>query len=262
MQIVEQTATLLKLKAKTNWGLMGVLFGTPFFLAGIGIIILFGNLVDLKCDRSTSNQVACELTSSNLLSKHITQIPSGQLVSADVQESSSSDGNTYRVLLLTKSGTIAMTEFFSGGTDINHQKDADKINDFLKSPDQSSLRISQDHRWFAYPFGGLFALIGGGIIYGSIVTKFQKSCIFDKTADRMWLKQQSLFQTETREIVLRYIREVQMVEGKDSDGDKTYSTKVILKSGEEISLQISSSTPKYPKVVASINQFLGISPRP
>jgi hypothetical protein len=80
MQIVEQTATVLRLKAKNNWGLMGVLFGTPFFLAGLAVIIFFGNLVDLKCDRSASNQVACELTSSNLLSKHITSIPSGQLI--------------------------------------------------------------------------------------------------------------------------------------------------------------------------------------
>lgn len=261
MQIVEQTATVLKLKAKNNWGLMGVLFGTPFFLGGLAIVISFGNLVDLKCDRSASSQIACELTSSNLLSKRITQIPSGQLVSADVQERSSSDGYTYRVVLLTKSGTIAMTEFFSGGTGVNHQTDADKINDFLKGPDRSSLRISQDHRLFAYLFGGLFTLVGCGIIYGSIVTKSQTSCIFDKTADRMWLKQQSLSQTETREIVLRYIKELQIIEDKDNDGDKTYSAKVILKSGEEISLQISSPAPKYPKVVESINRFLGLSPR-
>jgi hypothetical protein len=235
--------------------------GSMSFLVGLAIIIFFGSRADLKCDRSESKLVACEFTSSNLLSTSITPIPLGQLISAKVEESSSTDGSTYRVLLFTKNGTIPMTIFFSNGI-ANHQKDADEINNFLKGIDRSSLQIHQDSRWFAYTSGGIFALIGGVFIYASIFRKIQTSCVFDKTAGRMFLNEQILWQTETREFFLHDIKEVQILEDTDSDGDKTYRTQAILKSGEKILLQISSPISTHPKVVESINQFLNISPHP
>jgi len=79
LQIVEQTPTMLKLQAKGNSiRLFMLLLGIPFFLAGLSIIIFFGKLTTLKCNRLEATQVACELTTSSLLGGHITPIPTGQ----------------------------------------------------------------------------------------------------------------------------------------------------------------------------------------
>jgi hypothetical protein len=252
MRIVKQTSTMLKLHGKGRFAeLVGVLFGTAFLLAGLEIIISWGNLTDLQCDRSATKQITCKITSSNLRRKYITPIAPGQLQSAEVEVREGKQ-RTYRVVLITKSGNIPLNNIYSSGFGVKHQENSDRINRFISNPEQISLHIQQNDRWFAYLGGSVFALAGGVIIYSSLIAKSLTSCIFDKKADRVWLKQRNVFRSEMRELTLRYIKEVRVTKVKD----KTYSTNLILMSGEEIPLEVSNLASNYYKVSESINKFL------
>jgi hypothetical protein len=259
LQIVEQTPTILKLQAKgDSIRLFLLLLGIPFFLAGLPIIIFFGKLTTLKCARLEATQVACELTTSSLLGGHITPIPTGQLRGAEVEVNESSDGDTYRVALLTKNNSIPLSSVYSSGEEGKREK-ADQINAFIRNPGETSLIIQQDDRWFAYPFGGIFTLVGGGIILSSLMLKLETSCIFDKGLGRMYLNRQNILKKEeTREYMLHEIKEAIVVEGTDKEGDIVYNTKLILSSGEQITLPTSGVSSNHYEITQSINRFLGI----
>jgi hypothetical protein len=40
------------------------------------------------------------------------------------------------------------------------QEKANQINTFVENPQQISLTIRQDERWFCYSFGGIFLIAG------------------------------------------------------------------------------------------------------
>ncbi|MEG4802020.1 hypothetical protein QUB63_18950 [Microcoleus sp. ARI1-B5] len=63
-----------------------------------------------------------------------------------------------RVVLLTKSGEIPFTDYYTSWGDKNAL--ANKINDFVANPDRKSLNVSQDDRWFGWIFGSLLVLAG------------------------------------------------------------------------------------------------------
>lgn len=130
-------------------------------LAGVLIIILWGNLVILQCDRPQSTPVACQLTSANLLRQDITLIPPGHLQGAEVQRRHKRRrlNNTYRVILVTKEDRIPLTPGYSTG-ERGKQEKASQINTFVKNTQQISLTIRQDNRWLGYSFGGMFIVAG------------------------------------------------------------------------------------------------------
>ncbi|MEQ9233442.1 hypothetical protein [Coleofasciculus sp. E2-BRE-01] len=130
-------------------------------LVGILIIIIWGNLVILQCDRPLSTPVACQLTSANLLRQAITLIPPGHLQGAEVQRRHKrrSLNNTYRVILLTKEDRIPLTQGYSMG-ERKKQEKANQINAFVENTQQISLTIRQDDRWLGYSFGGMFIVAG------------------------------------------------------------------------------------------------------
>ena len=76
-------------------------------------------------------------------------IPMGELQRAEVEVNEDSDGDTYRVVLITENGRIPLSEVYSSG-ERGKRARANQINAFLSNPEQMSLRIQQDHRWFAY----------------------------------------------------------------------------------------------------------------
>jgi hypothetical protein len=259
LQIVEQTPTILKLQAKGNSiRLFELSVGIPFFLIGLLTIIFWGKLSTLKCARLEATQAACELTTSSLLGDHITPIPTGQLRGAEVEVEKSSDGHTYRVTLLTKNNRIPLNSMYSSGEEDKREK-ADQINAFIRNPGETSLIIQQDDRWFIYIFGGCFTLGGGAIILHSLMLKLETHCVFDKGLDRMYLNRQNIFKKgEIREYRLHEIKEVVVVKGANEEGGESYTTKLILSSGEQITLPIAGVSSNHYEITQSISRFLGI----
>lgn len=261
MKIVEQTPHRLRLQAKNLTTIVRTaLFGTPFLLAGLAAILFFGRLSTLKCQRVEPTQGSCQLVNSGLLGSNETKIPLNQLQGAKVDVNEDSNGDTYRVVLLTNSGEVPFTPVWSSGSG-GKQKNADRINAFIGNPEEISLRVQQDDRWFAYPFGGIFALVGGGLVFGSLLYgEFIVSCTFDKALGLMRLKRHTLRCTKVTEWKLQEINQVEVKEHTDSDGDKTYSVWLNLRSGENIPLLLQSITDKQgnQKMAEYIRQFLNL----
>lgn len=147
-----------------------VLFGGVFVLAGSAVVLFFGEVATLTCDRIEMTQVACELTSKRLFKERVTSIPMGHLQGAEVDVNRDSDGDTYRVVLVTQNGRIPFTNAYSSRAKGKREK-VNQIDAFINHSEQKSLTIRQDDRWSAYLFGGLFALSGGGVMIRSIVRK-------------------------------------------------------------------------------------------
>lgn len=257
LQIVEQTPTILKLQDKGAANLQ-LLLSIPCVLVGLLTIIFIGKLTTLKCDRLEATKMACELTTSSLLGGHITPIPTGQLRGAEVEVGSGrSGGEVYRVALLTKNNSIPLSEGYSSGEEDKREK-ADQINAFIRNQGQASLIIQQDNRWPFYLFGGFFTLGGASGLFYSLILKLEISCIFDKVSGRMYLKRKNILKKEEiREEMLHEIKEAIVVEGTYNRG-KTYNTKLILSSGESITLPSSGVWSNQYEITQSINQFLGI----
>lgn len=261
MKIIKQTPTVLTLENRSNtrgcFSVMMVMkFGMPFLLAGLAAILFFGEVAILTCTRLEPLQVVCKLTNSSLLRKRITQIPLGELQGADVQVNEDSDGDTYRVVLITKSDTIPLTSVYSSGQH-GKRKKAEQINAFLANPEQTTLTIRQDDRWMFYLGGSVSTLVGAGILWGIVFTKSLKTCVFDKRSGCLSMIKKSWVASETKQVPLRDIKAAQVIEDTDSDGDKTYSTQLTLRSGDPIRLPVFGDSEQHYKLADAINTFLG-----
>jgi hypothetical protein len=104
---------------------------------------------------------------SRLLGSDETTIPLNQFQGAKVDVIAFSKRDAYRVVLLTDGGKVPFTTASSGGAE-EKQKNADRINAFISNSGKTSLHVQQDDRWLAYPFGGIFVLLGGGVVLGSL----------------------------------------------------------------------------------------------
>jgi hypothetical protein len=257
MQITEQTPTTLALQTNAGgFGCLPLLFGVPFLVSGLAVMLLLGKLTTLDCKRVEPTQVACNLTSAGLLGKQTTSIPAGQLQGADVGVSRGDDGDTYRVILVTKTmSIIPLTGVYSSGYGGKRQK-ADRINAFVNDSSQMSLTIQQDDRWFAYIFGGIFTLVGGISIMSMIMVKLPRVYVFDKKSGYLYVTFRSLIQSETKQFRLRDIQSAQVVESTDSDGDKSLQTQLNLRSGNPMQLQVFGDSTKHHAIAQAINTFL------
>jgi hypothetical protein len=257
LKIIERTPTTLRLEAKRDLVLLRVLMGgIPFVILGLAIIIYLAKLTTLKCDRLNPTKVGCELTSSSLLEEHITPIPVGEFQGAELKVNKSSNGTSYGVTLLTKKKDIPLSDVYSSSKKVEEKK-VKKINDFISKPEQMSLRIQEDNRWLFYAVGGITALVGSSSIINALTKKLDITCLFDKDADRMYLKQQNIFKkAKTREEILYEIRKAQIVEKTNKEGNKTYNIKLILRSDDEITLLPLDISYNPYKITQSINHFL------
>jgi hypothetical protein len=137
--------------------------GVSFVLAALAIIIFYGRRITFTCQRVEPTQGNCQLMSFGLLGSNEITIPLNQLQGAKVDESS--DGDTYRVVLLTNDGDVPFTPICSSGAG-EKQKNVNLINAFIGNTEKTFLRVQQDDRLSAYFLGGIF-LIGGLILLGS-----------------------------------------------------------------------------------------------
>ncbi|BAQ65274.1 hypothetical protein [Geminocystis sp. NIES-3709] len=263
MKIVEENSQLLHLE-NTNKIYLGrlflFLFATPFFSAGIAVIIFLGKLNTLKCNHAIipqaqieTQQISCQLTRQGLMRKETINIP--QLYEVELGVSDSDDGETYRIELITSQGKIPLAEVYSSGSK-NKRKKLKKIKSFIKNSNEDSLIIKQDDRFFAYPFGGIFVLVGGSLMVASLTFFRQIYCIFDKTKGKFFMREDNPFKSVIKEYRLGEIKRIEMLEEKDSDGDKVLKPKIILHRGLEIGIDLTGNMSEKEKTIKSINNFL------
>jgi hypothetical protein len=256
--IIERTPTTLKLEAKRNRVFLRILMGGIPFILFLLVMLIYTpkrtTLTTLKCDRLNQTKLACELIYSSLLEEHITPIPVEDFQGAKLK--ANKKGTSYGITLLTNKEDIPLSGMSSSSENVA-QKKVNKINDFISNSEQMSLRIHQDNRWSVYASLGISARSVSGVFFSSLISKLDITCIFDKEADRMYLKRQNLFKNaEIREEILYEIREAKRVEKTDKKGNQTYNIKLILRSDDEITLfPLALSYNPY-KITQSINHFL------
>ena len=254
MRVTKSTPTVLKLQEKIETKIileafaLVLFFGLPFFLMGLMAVLSFGKLNTLNCNRIEPSQVTCELTSESLISKSISKID--RLQGTEIQEKRDSDGDTYRIIVLTsESRRLSLPRSYNSNNTIS------KIDAFLNNREQLSLRIQRDNRSSQYILGSIFMLFGGGFILLILQLKWPTSCLFSKTTSKLSVKYQNiLFQSYTIEENLASIAEVEVDGDTDEDGIKSYTTNLVLRSGKSISL--GSSKSNFASV--KIKHFLGL----
>ncbi len=253
MRIIQNKGSTLTLRDQLPRGL-ALLFGIAFGGAGILIIIFVAQLAVLDCYRETVTPT-CEIR-RQFLGRNET-IAIGTPRRAFVQESTDSDGDsTYRVAIESDRGTYPIVTYHSSGRNDKRQQ-RDRIEQFIADPNQTSLSIAIDNRWWSYPFGGVFGLTG---LAFSLSLFRHTDYRFDRTYRHLSVERTVFGRTQKKTYPLAAIKSIVLEESTDSDGT-TYRVGIFLNSGERLgSTSYDSGQAEKVKVVKTANSFLGLLP--
>lgn len=254
MKIVKETPTQLNLLNLPIWLW---LFGLIFSGVGLSVIMGFGKVITLNCDRIAPVQSNCQLKSAGLLGISPQERKLEALEGAKVERSDSSDGAAFRVVLLTNQGEIPFTDYYSSGEN-GKQEIATQISTFLGNSQASSLTLQQDDRWFMFMVGGVFVVAGlaVAVVVGEIVV-----CEFNKNSGSMILKRHSLLGTKVVERHIHEINNVQIEESHSNDGS-TYRVSLVFTTGDRLPLTSYYSSGRQSKqaIAERLQKFLQINP--
>lgn len=249
MKIVQKTPNLLILRLRP---LILWIFGIFFASLGLFLLVTLGKVTTLTCTRTEPTN--CQLVASGLLGSQSKQIPLNTLQGAKVEETSDSDGSTYRVIILTSSGNVPFTSYLSSLKD--KQTIASDIEDFVKNPQMTSLKQEQDDRFWIYLIGGTFVIAGSLVLLAPVVT-----CVFDKTLDTLTLTRLGLLGKRVFEHRLHEIKDVLVEESTDSDSGSTYRVSIVLMSGDRqpLTSYFTSGRKSMQETASHIKSFLNLN---
>lgn len=146
--------------------------GLLFVLVGIGLLFIFGTKVTLECDRSRPPAGICTLRTTGMFSSRQYDFAIAELQRAVVDVSYGEDSDTYRVVLVTNSGAVALTSYYSSGASAK-EKAVDQINAYLKYDGQQTVSVSLDDRVFSSIMAGLFSGIGALMVFFAVLKTIQ-----------------------------------------------------------------------------------------
>jgi hypothetical protein len=126
---------------------------------GIGIMEMgAGQMTELVCSRSLK-QVTCDRTiTTGLIREKTLELP--QVEAARLQQVGRKFRNAYRVVLITASGEVALTEDFKSD-ERKAQDVADQINEFVTQSSEPQIALQVDDRAQSNLFGLMFISTGG-----------------------------------------------------------------------------------------------------
>jgi hypothetical protein len=126
---------------------------------GIGIMEMgAGQMTELVCSRSLK-QVTCDRTITTGLIREKT-VELQQVEAARLQQVGRKFRNAYRVVLITASGEVALTEDFKSD-ERKAQEIADQINAFVTESSEPKMSLQVDDRAQSNLFGLMFISTGG-----------------------------------------------------------------------------------------------------
>jgi hypothetical protein len=126
---------------------------------GIGIMEMgAGQMTELVCSRSLK-RVTCDRTiTTGLIREKTLELP--QVEAARLQQVGRKFRNAYRVVLITASGEVALTEDFKSD-ERKAQEIADQINEFATQSSEPQISLQVDDRAQSNLFGLMFISTGG-----------------------------------------------------------------------------------------------------
>jgi hypothetical protein len=256
MKIVEHTDQSLQIADQNRQCLWGLLFATPFLLTGLGLALATAKTVTLECQRPDSTQITCQRTVTGILGTTTDRIP-GQLQTATVVKAGGAG-----VVLGTTTGKVELAPYRVFVTN-KHQETADRLNAFLKDPQQATVRVEQDDRLGNSLFFGNFLLGSLGIAILSLRIPLKMSCMFDRPSDQVTITKKYLYGERQTILPLSTIQQAQNSRWflyLSVDKRNAYGLNLIQNNGRKISLSVpSQDLEQYQEISDTTNRFLGTS---
>jgi hypothetical protein len=255
MKIIEQTDRILHITDQNRQCLWGLLFATPFLLLGLGVILLTAKVITLECQRSASSQIRCQRSVAGILGTEKEQIP-GFVTSAKTVKTSGKGA-----VINTTKGAIELAPYRAFVTD-RVDKTVDRLNTFIKDPQQTQISIEQDDRW-ANSLWSINFLIGGiAIACGALAIPLRLSCRFDlNSGEAIVDKKYLLYGDRQTKLSLATIdRSLLKQLPFYINGKPIHNIHLILRDGKKVSLSVPSwNLSQYREVVDIIDRFLLVS---
>lgn len=252
MKIQENTERVLHITDKNRKCIWGLLFATPFLSVGVAAIVLTAKVITLDCQRMPSSQIECQRSIAGILGTETERI-SGTLKSAAVSKK-----NGKGAVLRTTEGWIRLAPYPAFVTDrLNNT--VDRLNAFIKDPQQTKISIEQDDRWANLPWSLNFVAAGAAISFVSLAIPLRMSCRFDRnngeaTIDKKYL----VYGNRQTKLPLSAVERSQMGESLFKINHKSvYTIHLIPTNRPKISLSVpSQKLSQYEEVVDAINKFV------
>jgi len=140
---------------------LGLLFSFLFSSAGLAMIFWWASFTTFNCQRIDSIQGSCQVKTVTGPSnkEQIRTFYLKELKAASLVGISSSSKTTYYVSLETETRDILLPTDAYGATGTRASL-VTEINNFIKNPKETSLKVQQDdRRWETYLGAGVFLLI-------------------------------------------------------------------------------------------------------
>jgi hypothetical protein len=248
MEVIEKDDQLI---IRTRWlaGCLPLIFGLVFAVAGLGALWLGGRAATLTCTRLEAAEVRCEIRQT-LLGVTVRRVDVSNPRQAIIQEHEDSEGDTtYRIALVTASGTVPLSENYASGAvrDL-----AAQTNRFLSTPAAQSLALDQPPVAWIYLFPVCFT--GFGLL---LMLSIQFSTYtFDRGRDTLIIQREGLRGTQRQAEPLSGLT-VEVRESRDSDGDVTYCVHMQSATGGSHDLgHATSSRAAEQKLAVRITEFI------
>jgi hypothetical protein len=226
MQVQERDNRLIiQTRLRSLLGML--LFGLVFALAGLAAFWLFGRSAGVECTRLELREVRCEIKETLLgITMRRSAVINPQQAIIEVNEDS--DGDTYRVALVTERGAVPLTSHYA--SDGPFSQTETQLNQFLHNPATKTVSVSQSPSAWVYLFPICFTGFGVLMILGLSF----KTYTFDRDRAALLIKQESLLGTRLTEEPLA---ELKLAVRDHSDSDSTsYGVHAHTGSGRDITL--------------------------
>jgi hypothetical protein len=226
MQVKEKDNQLIiQTRLRSLFALL--IFGLIFALAGLAAFWFFGRSAGVECTRLEVREVRCEIKETLLgLALRRTTVVNPHKAVIEVNEDS--DGDTYRVSLVTAQGSVPLTSHYS--SDGPFTRTETELNRFLSDLKAKTVNVSQTPSPWIYLFPICFTGFGVLMILGLSF----KTYTFDRNRDVLLIKHESLRGTHVTEEPLAGLK---LTVRDHSDSDSTsYRVHVHTSTGRDITL--------------------------
>jgi hypothetical protein len=228
--------------------LIGMLiFGLILALAGLATFWLFGRSAEVACTRLEVREVRCEIkeTLLGLALRHTTVVNPHKAV---IEVNEDSDGDTYRVSLVTAQGVVPLTSHYA--SDGSFTRTETELNQFLQSPTARTVQASQPVSAWIYLFP--FCFTGFGLLM-ILNLKFE-TYIFDRDRDALLIKRESLLGTRVTEEPLSGLK-LNVRDHSDSD-TSSYRVHALTSTGRDWTVGDYNTPSDAQQLIQRIEDFL------
>ena len=224
-----------------------LIFGLIFTLAGLAAFWFFGRQAAVECTRLEMREVRCEIKET-LLGMTVRLKTAINPSEAQVQVNEDSDGDTYRVALVTPQGVVPLTDVWS--SDGSFTQTETQLNQFIKNPAAKTVVVSQPPSPWIY----LFPVCFGGFGILMILGLSFETYTFDRDRALLLIKRESLRGTRVSEEPLSGLK---LTVRDHSDSDSTsYRVHVHTGAGRDITLGNYGNQNSAQRLVQRIEEFI------